>query len=134
MNSRYACALWCRDFSETSVVARDAGSVVGFVTGFRRPTDPATLLVWQVAVDRAARGRGLASRRLNSLVTGIHQVGYLETTITPDNIASIAPCTGFARRQGAAVQRAELFGPALLGADHQPENLFRIGPMRGATT
>src|SRR5690606_40282301 len=47
VNSRYAYLLWCRDFAATSVVARRDDDVVGFVTGFRRPDEPSTLVVWR---------------------------------------------------------------------------------------
>src|SRR6185312_3847202 len=61
LNSSYSYLLWCRDFAATSVVARDAeGGPVGFITGYIRPDRPETLVVWQVAVDQAWRGRGLA--------------------------------------------------------------------------
>jgi len=132
VNSRYAYLLWCRDFAATSVVARSGGRVVGFVTGYRRPDDPATLLVWQVAVAATARGLGVAGRMLDELFDRVPDVDHLETTITPDNEGSTALFTGFARRRDAPVSRTELFGPALLGGDHPPELLFRIGPVTTA--
>lgn len=55
LNASYAYVLWCRDFAGTSVVATVNGEVVGFVTGYRRPKQPATLMVWQVAVDEQLR-------------------------------------------------------------------------------
>lgn len=129
VNSRYAYLLWCRDFAGTSIVARSQGRVVGFVTGYRRPDEPGTLMVWQVAVDAAARGLGLAGRMLDALVDAVPDVDRLETTITPGNPGSVALFTGFARRREAAVSRTELFGSDLLGDEHEPELLFRIGPI-----
>ena len=44
--------------------ARDAAAgleTAGFITGYRRPEEPNTLLVWQVAVDSAARGHATHS-------------------------------------------------------------------------
>jgi L-2,4-diaminobutyric acid acetyltransferase len=128
VNSRYAYLLWCRDFAATSVVARNGGEVIGFVTGYLRPSDQETLLVWQVAVDEQARGLGVAAAMLDALVERL-PVSHVETTITPDNAASVALFTAFARRVGAPVQRSELFGSDLLGTDHEPEVLFRIGPI-----
>ena len=129
VNSRYAYLLWCRDFARTSVVARSGPDVLGFVTGFRRPEEPSTLVVWQVAVDAAARGRGVAAQMLDALFDRVPGVDHLETTITPDNAGSIALFSRFAERRGAAVRRSELFGSELLGEDHEPEVLFRIGPI-----
>jgi L-2,4-diaminobutyric acid acetyltransferase len=137
VNSRYAYLLWCRDFSATSVVARRDGDVVGFITGYRRPDQPGTLMVWQVAVDAAARGEGVAGRMLDTLVgqvAGIDHrepVEHLETTVSPDNEASIAMFTAFARRRDASMAVEQLFSTAQLSDDadhHEPENLYRIGP------
>lgn len=128
-NSRYAYLLWCRDFAATSVVARSSGAVVGFVTGYRRPDEPGTLVVWQVAVDAAVRGRGVAAGMLDVLFAWVPDIDHLETTITPDNVGSDALFMGFARRCGAAVEQHELFSRELLGGTHEPEILYRIGPI-----
>ncbi|GAA2574146.1 diaminobutyrate acetyltransferase [Pseudonocardia hydrocarbonoxydans] len=128
VNSRYAYVLWCRDFAATSIVARLDDRVVGFVTGYLRPERPDTLFVWQVAVDEAARGRRAAATMLDDLVARVG-VPYLETTVTDDNAASLAMFSGLAERTGAPMERTALFGPAELGAEHDPEFLYRIGPM-----
>jgi L-2,4-diaminobutyric acid acetyltransferase len=129
VNSRYAYLLWCRDFAATSVVARCDGELLGFVTGFRRPEEPSTLVVWQVAVDAPARGRGVAAEMLDTLFDRVPGVDHLESTITPDNTGSITLFSRFAERRGAPVRRSELFGAELLGDGHEPEILFRIGPV-----
>jgi L-2,4-diaminobutyric acid acetyltransferase len=129
VNSRYAYLLWCRDFAATSVVARRGGDVVGFVTGYRRPEEPSTLVVWQVGVDAAARGQGVAAAMLDALFDSVTEADHLEATVTPDNTGSTALFSRFAERHGATVRRSELFGAELLGGDHEPEILFRIGPI-----
>jgi L-2,4-diaminobutyric acid acetyltransferase len=129
LNSRYAYLLWCRDFAATSVVARHDSHVVGFVTGFRRPEEPSTLVVWQVGVDAAVRGRGVAAAMLDELFDRVPGVDHLEATVTPDNTGSIALFTRFAERRAAPVRHSELFGAELLGDGHAPEILFRIGPV-----
>ncbi|HEY2205590.1 MAG TPA: diaminobutyrate acetyltransferase [Pseudonocardia sp.] len=144
LNSRYSYLLWCRDFAATSVIARLGPERVpaGFITGYRRPDEPGTLLVWQVAVDAAARGQGLAGRMLDALWAQVDGVDHMETTVTPDNEASIAMFAGFAQRHDAHVDVAELFSGAQLSAgepdddgsdhepEHQPENRYRIGPIK----
>jgi L-2,4-diaminobutyric acid acetyltransferase len=130
VNSRYAYLLWCRDFAATSVVARRDGEVVGFITGFRRPEEPSTLVVWQVGVDADLRGQGVAASMLDVLFDGLPAVDHVEATVTPDNTGSTALFSGFAQRRDAAVRRDELFGEELLGEGHAPEILFRIGPVR----
>jgi L-2,4-diaminobutyric acid acetyltransferase len=134
LNSSYSYLLWCRDFAGTSVVARAAdGTPVGFVTAYLRPDRPRTLLVWQVAVDTAYRGRGLAARLLDGLaehVTAAYGVTEVETTITPGNTASERLFTSFARRHGATVEREVLFGTDQFpDGPHDPEVLHRIGPL-----
>jgi L-2,4-diaminobutyric acid acetyltransferase len=138
LNSSYSYLLWCRDFAGTSAVARGAdGEPVGFVTGYVRPERPRTLLVWQVAVDVAHRGLGVAATLLDGLtarLTAERGITDVETTITPGNTASERLFTSFAARHGARVTREVLF-PADLFPDgpHDPEVLYRIGPLTGFT-
>jgi L-2,4-diaminobutyric acid acetyltransferase len=72
----------------------------------------------------------VAAAMLDALFDAVPDIEYLETTITPDNGGSIALFSRFAERRGAQVHRRELFGTELLGAGHEPEILFRIGPVR----
>ncbi|MBQ1087565.1 diaminobutyrate acetyltransferase [Streptomyces sp. B93] len=134
LNSSYAYLLWCRDFAGTSAVARgDDGRPVGFVTGYVRPDRPGTLLVWQVAVDAAYRGRGLAARLLDALTARVaaeRDLTAVETTITPGNTASERLFTSFAARHGARVEREVLFATDQFpDGPHDPEVLYRIGPL-----
>ncbi|MCF1598780.1 diaminobutyrate acetyltransferase [Streptomyces muensis] len=134
LNSSYSYLLWCRDFAGTSAVARDErGEPVGFVTGYIRPERPRTLLVWQVAVDDAYRGRGIAAALLDGLaarVGGEYGIRNVETTITPGNIASERLFEAFAARHGAALEREVLFATSLFpDGPHDPEVLYRIGPL-----
>jgi len=129
LNSPYSYLLWCRDFADTSAVARHEGEPVAFVTGYLRPGRPGTLFVWQIAVDDAHRGRGLAGALLDAL-TARTAATSVETTITPDNAASRALFEAYARRHGADVERTVLFdGSAFPGAGHEPEVLHRISPL-----
>ncbi|MGW2559629.1 diaminobutyrate acetyltransferase [Streptomyces sp. NPDC001514] len=136
LNSSYSYLLWCRDFASTSVVARGTdGEPIAFVTGYIRPERPETLVVWQVAVDAAHRGRGLAGALLDALTHRVatkRGVRSIETTVTPDNTASDRLFSSYAARRGASLEREVLFDGGLFpdGA-HQPEVLYRIGPISG---
>ncbi|MFG2608049.1 diaminobutyrate acetyltransferase [Streptomyces sp. NPDC048514] len=138
VNSSYSYLLWCRDFAGTSAVARGAdGEPVGFLTGYVRPDRPGTLLVWQVAVDSAHRGLGIAAALLEGLaarLTAERGITEVETTISPGNTASERLFTSFAARHEAEVSREVLF-PADLFPDgpHDPEVLYRIGPLTDFT-
>ncbi len=141
LNSSYSYLLWCRDFADTSVVARGAdGTPVGFVTGYVRPSRPDTLVVWQVAVDTAHRGRGLAAALLDGLIARVAAnracapvaLNRVETTITPGNTASERLFTSFAERHRVPVTREVLFpAGAFPDGGHDPEVLYRIGPFTG---
>jgi L-2,4-diaminobutyric acid acetyltransferase len=135
LNSSYSYLLWCRDFATTSVVARGAGDEpAGFITGYVRPERPRTLVVWQVAVDESARGRGLAAAMLDGLVLQVNQnlgVDGIETTVTPDNTPSNRLFTSFAGRHDASLQKEVLFDAEVFPEDgHEPEVLYRIGPVK----
>lgn len=132
LNPPYAYLLWARDFADTSVVAEVDGEVLGFVSGFLRPDEPATLMVWQVAVSERLRGLGIAGRMLDHLVDRT-EADALETTITEDNPASIKLFDGFARRRGATRSVADLFAVEHF-PDEDPwnaEHLHRIEPLSG---
>lgn len=131
LNSSYAYLLWCLDFADTSVVARLDGEPVGFVIGYRKQAAPDTAVVWQVAVDEVARGRGLAGALLDHMYGALvdNGVRYLETTITPDNEASIALFTAFAKRWNADLTRSDLFAASDFPDGHEREDLYRIGPL-----
>ncbi|HVK24085.1 MAG TPA: diaminobutyrate acetyltransferase [Actinokineospora sp.] len=128
LNSSYAYLLWCRDFAETSAVARVDGRVVGFVIGFVRPERPDTLVVWQIAVDSALRGTGIAGRLLDHLLDrhADQRVRHLETTITAGNAPSIGLFTALAARHQARLSRSELFPADQFPDEHDAEDLYRI--------
>ncbi|MFB6714785.1 MULTISPECIES: diaminobutyrate acetyltransferase [unclassified Streptomyces] len=133
LNSSYSYLLWCRDFAETSVVARDeTGEPIAFVTGYLRPDRPGTLVVWQVAVDHGRRGTGLAGKLLDALtsrVAAAQGLASVETTVTPDNTASDRLFTSYAQRHDVALEREVLFeGELFPEGTHLPEVLYRIGP------
>ncbi|WP_091803210.1 diaminobutyrate acetyltransferase [Prauserella marina] len=134
LNSSYAYVLWCLDFADTSVVARVDGKTVGFVIGYRRPAVADAALVWQVAVDDSQRGRGLAGKMLDALFARLADEGvrYLDTTITPDNEASIRLFESFAKRWEATLERSPLLAADDFPDTHEREDLFHIGPLKRA--
>lgn len=139
VNTPYAYLLWARDFADTSVIALVDEQPAGFISGYRRPRDPDTLFIWQVAVDSAYRGRRLASRMLSEVVA--HSgASRLETTITADNAASIALFSGLARDHGTEIVRADLFTEDLFppssatGEEHAAEDLYTVAPLERSRT
>lgn len=128
LNSSYTYLLWCRDFAETSVVATIDDEPAGFVTGYVRPDEPDTLMVWQVAVNQAFRGQKLAATMLDELA-GRLDSDFVETTITDDNAASMRLFSSFAERRNVPLERDPLFTRSMYPDGHDTEFLFRIGPL-----
>lgn len=131
LNSRYFYLLWGRDFADASVVVRDGDRIAGFIVGYRRPQATDTLFVWQVAVSSHYRRQGLARRMLDHLWNRLRPLGvnFVESTVTPDNKASMRLFESFAEGHNAELTRDVLFSEQMLGEGHEPEVLHRIGPV-----
>jgi len=101
-NSMYCNLIQCDHFADTCVVAEMGGEIVGWISGYVRPDEEDTFFVWQVAVDKAARGTGLGTRMLQHLMKrdACEDVTRLQTTITADNEGSWALFRRFAKKQG----------------------------------
>jgi L-2,4-diaminobutyric acid acetyltransferase len=114
------------------VVAEHDGDVVGFVSAYRPPSDPRTLFVWQVVIDGSMRGQGLAGSLLDAVLErdACAGVRFIETTIGPDNTASLKLFSALAQRLGVPIRKADVFVGELLGdGEHEDEVLYQIGPI-----
>jgi len=133
VNSAYAYLLLATQFRDTCAVAtNEEGEVVGFVSGYVKDNAPDTYFLWQVAVGEKARGTGLARRLVEAIMSRpeLDDVHHLETTITPDNLASWGLFRRLAARWHAPLNSREYFSTEQLGGEHDPENLVRIGPFQ----
>lgn len=131
-NSRYCNLLQCEHFADHCVIAEKAGRIVGWVSGYRPPSDPAAFFVWQVAVSTEGRGKQLASRMIADLLARRAQdgVSHMITTITADNQASWGLFRSLARKWDAELERSALFErEAHFAGAHATEYLARIGPI-----
>ncbi|PRQ03005.1 L-2,4-diaminobutyric acid acetyltransferase [Enhygromyxa salina] len=136
-NTCYAYLLLSTHFAGTCVVAERDGELVGFALGYRPPTRPEAVFVWQIGVRADARGAGLGKRLLHQLVElpDAADATFLEATVGTSNQASARLFLGFARERGVACERAPGFESADFGPlEHEPEPLYRIGPLRKQTT
>ncbi|SRR6056297_1720720 len=131
LNSLYSYLLICAHHDTTSVVVESDGEITGYISGYRHPKKDDTLFVWQVAVSKTMRKMGLARKMILDILSRSHLDGiqFIETTVTPSNSAS----RGFFRNLASHLETecnesdyfsAEMFG----GEEHEPEDLFRIGP------
>ncbi len=130
-NSSYCNFLQCGHFADTSVAAELGGDLVGFISGYRIPSRPETLFIWQVAVDQRARGIGLASEMLRHILQRQPSgaVSHLETTIGEANEASWALFRRLARELDADLQQETwLDCDDHFQGQHESEVLVRIGP------
>lgn len=133
VNSSYSYLLWCRNFSETTVVIEANDEIIGFISGFINPAAPNRLFIWQVAVAEVGRGQGLATKMLHHLLEreACEDVQYIETTISPSNIPSQKLFRRLARDLKTDVQVSEYFVSDDFPEDgHEDELLHEIGPFK----
>jgi len=130
-NSAYCNLLQCTHFADTCVVAERGGAIIGWISGYRPPSAPDRIFVWQVAVHPEARGLGLGQKMLAELVSrpAVRGATHLITTITDENDASWRMFTGFARKRGLGVSHAPHFErEAHFAGAYATEHLVTIGP------
>jgi len=137
LNSRYCYLILCEHFSSTCVVAEGEGKAgreaLAFLTAYVPPDRPDTLFVWQIAVDTALRGQGVAKRLLAEVLARptLKDIRFVEATVNPSNDASRNIFHSLARQYDAEISETLLFPTELLGdGDHEQENLIRVGPFR----
>lgn len=137
-NSAYAYLLLCSHFADTGIVAEEhdgkGGNIVGFVLGYRPPSQPTSLFVWQVGVVPHVRGQGLGRRMLEAVLAlpRNQDIRFLCATVSPDNAGSLSLFRGFARRQNVPCEEGPCFPAKLFPEAHPDENLLRIGPLAGS--
>ncbi|UCD10625.1 MAG: diaminobutyrate acetyltransferase [Nitrospinaceae bacterium] len=132
VNSSYHYLLLCHKFSSTCVVGACGGDLISFLTAFRDPGQLNNLFIWQIAVHAGFRGRGVARGMLEHLLGRDFTPGieFIETTITPSNQASQKVFRTFAAEHRWELQEKVLFSEDQFpGGNHEPEVLFRIGPL-----
>ncbi len=133
INSSYLYLLLARDFAETCVVAEQAGQIIGFASGYRRPEHSDVVFLWQVGVHPHQQGHGLGKRLVQAFLQqpGAASARWLETTIAPDNAASRALFTRIAEALKAECRITPCFAPTdFPEPGHSAEELFTIGPYR----
>ncbi|RSN54429.1 diaminobutyrate acetyltransferase [Amycolatopsis sp. WAC 04182] len=128
VNTRYAYLIWCRDFASTSLVAEHDGAILGFVTGYRPPRDPAVYFAWQSAVDQDRPIPGLAFAMMDEITRRVRAQGarIFETTVNPGNRAIIMLLRKLVAEYDGELEISELFGTGELGAGHEVEMLYRF--------
>lgn len=140
LNTAYAYLLLASHFRSTTVIACEKQRVVGFVAGYRLPEASHVLFVWQVGVATEARGKGVASALVDTLVLNTPDIKFIEATVAPSNKASLALFSSFAKRWRTQMKCRPMFlaehfpmSPTASGATavtaHEAEPAWRIGPL-----
>lgn len=131
LNSGYSYLMLCNYFAETCAVAEAGGNITGFASCFKPPEQPDTLFIWQIAVNRSERGKGLAKRLLNDILGRevCRSIRYIEATVSPSNLASDGLFKGMARDLRTVCEISAGFPAELFPlGKHEAEPLYRIGP------
>lgn len=128
VNSSYLYFLLSEHFSDTCAVAQVGNKLVGFVTAYQLPKDPSVLFVWQVAIDPAMRGQGLAFSLLKELTqrSWFKQIKQVQCTISPSNTASNRLFAKLAQHFNSKICTEPFLTEAHLGGGHEEEPLIMI--------
>lgn len=132
-NSLYCTLLLCSDFAATCLLADQAGTIVGWLSAYRRPTAPSCLFVWQVAVHPAFRRQGLGRRLITTLLCkpGHGDITHLAATVTAGNTASQALFASLARLLASPLAQRQHFDRVThFRGHHASEYLITIGPFQ----
>ena len=131
-NSTYCYLLLCRDFADTCVVAEEGGEIIAFLSGYRPPDRRDVFFLWQIAVDVYSRKRCIAKRMLFDVLNrpSTSDCRFLETTISPSNVASKRLFSWLAQELDARCEVSDCFSESHFGDDHEAEYLFHIGPFK----
>lgn len=130
LNSVYSYYLLSDHFRDSCVVAESQGRVVGFLSAYRIPRRAQTLFVWQVVVNRALRGKRIAWRMLEALLSRYSrsEVVQVEATVNPSNAASRGLFEHLATEQGTTIEEECFLDAAAFGSGggHESEILLRV--------
>jgi L-2,4-diaminobutyric acid acetyltransferase len=130
LNSEYLYFLQVTHFSQTCLVAECADQLLGFISGYRQPSQIDQLFIWQVAVAASARGQGLATRLLTQLAqTQSQPLRSLFTTIGPSNLASKRLFEAFAAKYQLAIEQSAFINPDDFSqTGHEAEIGYQLTP------
>ena len=133
INSLYSYLLICAHFGETSAITELNDEIVGYISGYVNPNKENVLFIWQIAVKPSMRCNGIASMMINNIIEReeLHNIKFIETTVTPSNKASNALFQKLAVSLKTEFEKMQFFPYDLFGkSGHEEELLLRIGPLK----
>ncbi|MBN2824480.1 MAG: diaminobutyrate acetyltransferase [Campylobacterales bacterium] len=130
INSEYLYLLQCTHFADTCIVATIDSKIIGFVSGYIKPSCNDTLFIWQVGVSKDYRGHIIASKMLLALLNREHLQGIttLETTVSPSNHASQRVFEKLSQKLNASIVQTSYFETDDFNNAHEAEILYTIKP------
>lgn len=129
LNSSYLYFLQASHFANTCIVAKHNEEIVGWVSGYCRPEEPANFFVWQVAVASSMRGQGLAKKMLFQLMQrpNLAHIQKISTTISPSNTASQALFKSAAKQLNWTLTCSDFITESHFnGEQHEAEVLYTL--------
>lgn len=130
LNSSYLYFLQASHFSDTCIVVEQDTEIIGFLSAYYQPDKPQSLFVWQVAVAKKARGRGLAKAMLLALLKNQPKdstITEITCTISPSNKASQGLFSSFATTHGLILETSPFINETHFGQeDHEAEDLYTL--------
>lgn len=134
LNSLYFYLIQSHHFYETSIVAVFESQLLGFVSSHFIPNmNQNTLFIWQVAVDKNSRKKGLATEMIKSILNRsiCKNIRYIETSVTEANLNSKQLFQGIASILDCPIKESKLFDKKLhFKGKHDSEILLKIGPIK----
>lgn len=132
VNSEYLYLLLCQHFSNTCVIAKADSKIVGFISAYILPNQKDTIFVWQVAVAKEFRKKGISTNMMKSILSRpvCESVSYLEATVTPSNVSSRKMFESVASYLKCDIKTSSFFTIEHFNEAHEPEDLVRIGPIK----
>lgn len=128
VNSTYLYCLLSDHFAQTCAIAYHQYQPVAFVTAYRLPQRPNVLFVWQIAVEQAYRGQGIALQLLEFLSrqAWFSTISEVQATISPSNDASAALFKKFAQQHQSRIIIEPYLTTQQLTDAHEEEPLWRV--------
>lgn len=128
VNSEYLYLLQCTHFKDYCAVAQDGENIIGFVSGYLEPDDENIYFVWQVAVDESCRGKGIAAKLINEILSRpeLQNVKTIHTTISPSNRSSQRVFEKLTQNPDADISSEVMFEVSDFNDAHEDEVLYKI--------
>jgi L-2,4-diaminobutyric acid acetyltransferase len=127
----YLYLLLSEHFATTSVLAEMEGYVVGFATGYRKPTCHDTLFVWQVGTAPPVQGKGIGTAMLLELLgyPENEDVRFVEVAAAPNDRAMRRLFARMAQALQAPLDDIPAIAPTHFVATRAGGSLLRLGPI-----